>query len=298
MGWRKAALWASAALLAVSLLSLAVRTLNFGIDFTGGVLLEVDYGAPIELEEVRTALAEEGYPTALVQGFGTPSEVLIRLPPVEEGGEGAQVANQLLQSLRQDHPEVQLRRTEFVGPQVGEDLTEQGGLAMLFALIMVFGYIMVRFQWKFAAGAIAALVHDVLITLGFFSVTGFTFDLNVLAALLAVIGYSLNDTIVIYDRIRENFRTIRRGTPMQIINTSVNQTLARTLVTGVTTLLVLVALLVLGGETMTGFSVALIVGILVGTYSSIYVASTAALYLGVSPTDLIPPKREEVDAVP
>jgi preprotein translocase subunit SecF len=298
MGQRRMAIAISLVLILGSVFSLVTRGLNFGIDFTGGVLLEVHYEPPVGLEEVRAVLTQEGYEGAMVQTFGTPSDVLIRLPPAEEAAEGAALGNELLMTLRRHHDGVDLRRTEFVGPQVGEDLTEQGGLAMLFALIMIFGYIMVRFQWKFAAGSIAALVHDVIITFGFFSMTGITFDLNVVAAVLAVIGYSLNDTIVIYDRIRENFRAIRRGTAEKIINTSVNQTLARTLVTGVTTLMVLFAFLTLGGEAMAGFSIALIVGIIVGTYSSIYVASTAALALDVSPADLIPVKREEVDEMP
>jgi len=190
------------------------------------------------------------------------------------------------------------RRIEFVGPQIGEDLVENGGLAMLFVLLMVFGYIVLRFRWKFAVGAISALAHDVIITFGFFSIVGLEFDQSVLAAVLAVIGYSLNDTIVVYDRIRENFRLMRRGTAEAIVNTSINQTLSRTIITGVTTLLVLLALFLLGGETVEGFSIALIAGIIVGTYSSIYVASAAALFLDVSPMDLVPPKREEIDDLP
>jgi preprotein translocase subunit SecF len=302
MGWRNHALVLSTILIVLSLGSMFVRGLNLGIDFTGGVLLEVGYDNAVELESVRQGLAAQGYDNALVQNFGSPNDVLIRLPPVDdvdgEGEGGTDVGNQVLAALRADNASVTLRRVEFVGPQVGEDLTEQGGLAMLFALIMIFAYVMLRFRWKFAAGAIAALCHDVVITMGIFSVVGFDFDLTVLAAVLAVIGYSLNDTIVVYDRIRENFRLIRRGTAEEIINTSINQTLARTIITGLTTLLVLVALLFLGGQTVFGFSVALIIGILVGTYSSIYIASAAALLLDVSPTDLIPPKREEIDDLP
>jgi preprotein translocase subunit SecF len=298
MGPRRVAVGVSAVLIIASFVLLGVRGLNFGIDFTSGLLLEVGYDRAVELEDVRAALAEQGYANAVVQSFGTASEVLIRLPPVEDEAAGADVADRVLGALRSSDSSVELRRREFVGPQVGEDLAEQGGLAMLFALIMIFGYVMMRFRWKFAAGAIAALVHDVIITVGFFSATGLGFDLPVLAAMLAVIGYSLNDTIVVFDRIRENFRAIRRGTAEQIINASINQTLSRTIITGVTTLLVLAGLATLGGEAVYGFSVALIVGILVGTYSSIYVASAAALYLDVSPTDLIPPKREEVDSLP
>ena len=235
---------------------------------------------------------------ALVQNFGTASDVLIRLPPVADSEAGETLGNELLTALRAEDPSVELLRTEFVGPQVGEDLTEQGGLAMLIALIMIFIYIMLRFRWKFAAGAIAALVHDVIITVGFFSVLGISFDLTVLAAVLAVIGYSLNDTIVVYDRIRENFREMRRKDAVEIVNGSINQTLSRTIITALTTLLVLIGLLFLGGQAVGGFAEALIVGIVVGTYSSIYIASAAALALQVSPTDLLPPKREEIDALP
>lgn len=298
MGPRRLATGISAVLIVATFASLAFRSLNFGIEFTGGVLLEVGYETAVDLENVRGILAEEGYANPSVQFFGSATDVLIRLPPVEDVEAGASIGEQAFVALQARDPTVELRRVEFVGPQVGEDLREQGGLAMLFALIMIFTYIMLRFRWKFAAGAIAALVHDVLITVGFFSVTGLTFDLTVLAALLAVIGYSLNDTIVIFDRIRENFRLIRRGSAVDIVNTSINQTLARTVITGITTLIVLVALLLLGGETVYGFSVALIAGVLIGTYSSIYVASSAALALDVSPTDLIPPKREEVDEMP
>ena len=298
MGPRRLATGISAVLIVVTFASLAFRSLNFGIEFTGGVLLEVGYETSVDLETVRGVLAEEGYANPSVQFFGSSTDVLIRLPPVEDVEEGASIGEQAFVALQARDPTVELRRVEFVGPQVGEDLREQGGLAMLFALIMIFTYIMLRFRWKFAAGAIAALVHDVLITVGFFSITGLTFDLTVLAALLAVIGYSLNDTIVIFDRIRENFRLIRRGSAVEIVNTSINQTLARTVITGITTLIVLVALLLLGGETVYGFSVALIAGVLIGTYSSIYVASSAALALDVSPADLIPPKREEADEMP
>ncbi len=298
MGPRRLATGISAVLIVATFASLAFRSLNFGIEFTGGVLLEVGYETSVDLENVRGVLAEEGYANPSVQFFGSSTDVLIRLPPVEDVEDGASIGEQAFVALQARDPAVELRRVEFVGPQVGEDLREQGGLAMLFALIMIFTYIMLRFRWKFAAGAIAALVHDVLITVGFFSITGLTFDLTVLAALLAVIGYSLNDTIVIFDRIRENFRLIRRGSAVEIVNTSINQTLARTVITGITTLIVLVALLLLGGETVYGFSVALIAGVLIGTYSSIYVASSAALALDVSPADLIPPKREEADETP
>ncbi len=298
MGRRRAATWISAILIVVSVVSLFTRGLNFGIDFTGGVLLEVGYPAAVDLEEVRATLSEYGFTEALVQNFGSASDVLVRLPPVDDPEEGAPLGNEVLAALRTENPGVQLRQLEFVGPQVGEELTEQGGLAMLFALIMIFAYVMIRFRWKFAAGAIAALVHDVIITIGFFSVTGLSFDLTVLAAVLAVIGYSLNDTIVVFDRIRENFRLVRRGTAEEIVNTSINQTLARTLITGITTLLVLLAFLFLGGPAVETFAIALIAGIIIGTYSSVYTASAAALALDVSPADLIPVKREDVDELP
>jgi len=298
MGHRRLAMIISAVVLTASLGSILARGLNLGIDFTGGVLLEVSYSDSVDLEAVRAALASAGYENALVQNFGSANDVLIRLPPVEDAEEGASLGAEAFAALQAQDPSAERRSNVFVGPQVGEDLTEQGGLAMLFALIMIFVYIMMRFLWKFAAGAIAALVHDVVITVGFFSVVNLGFDLSVLAAVLAVIGYSLNDTIVVYDRIRENFRVMRRGTAEEIINTSINQTLARTLITGITTLLVLLALYFLGGETVRGFSIALIVGVVVGTYSSIYVASAAALVLNVSPTDLIPPKREAIDDMP
>lgn len=299
MRWRFHALVATGVLMVLSVVEIGVQGLNLGVDFTGGLLLEVGYENAVELESVRGVLADQGYSNALVQNFGSPNDVLIRLPPPEdENATSASLGNEVLAALRAQDSTVDLRRVEEVGRQVGDDLTEQGGLAMLFALIMIFGYVMLRFRWKFAAGAIAALVHDVVITVGIFSLVGFDFDLSVLAAVLAVIGYSLNDTIVVFDRIRENFRLIRRGSAQEIVNTSINQTLARTLITGITTLLVLVALLLLGGQAVFGFSVALIIGILVGTYSSIYVASAAALMLDVSPTDLIPVKREEVDDLP
>jgi preprotein translocase subunit SecF len=317
MGRRRLALAFSATLIALSLASLVFRGLNFGLDFTGGVLLEVDYGRPAVLEDVRSALTEAGYTDALVQNFGTASDVLIRLPPVDGGATldgagaapaggdgsaaeepGADVGQAVLSALRTRNPDVNLLRTEFVGPQVGADLREQGSLAMLFTLIMIFGYVMLRFRWKFAAGAIAALVHDVMITVGFFSIFQLNVDLSVLAAVLAVIGYSLNDTIVVYDRIRENFRAIRRGGAVEIVNTSINQTLSRTIITALTTLFVLFALLVLGGEAIAGFSIALIVGIVIGTYSSVYIASALALVLEVTPADLMPTKREEVDEMP
>ena len=294
LGRRRAALYVSAGLLAISILSLAVRGLDFGIDFTGGTLIEVGYAEPVELDPIRGALDAAGYGEAAVQHFGTVRDVLVRLAPREELSR-AELSSQVLRVLQEESGAVDLRRVEFVGPQVGEELTEDGGLAMLIALFGILVYVWLRFEYRFALGAIAALVHDVLITLGFFSVLGLEFDLTVLAAVLAVIGYSLNDTIVVFDRVRENFRRVRRGSTEEVMNRSLNQTLSRTLMTSLTTLLVLVALFVLGGELIRGFSTALIVGVFIGTYSSIYVASVSALALGVSRVDLLPVKKEGVD---
>jgi len=297
MAGRRVAVAISAAAILISLGSIGVRGLNLGIDFTGGLLVEAGYAGTADLAKIRSVLAEEGYETPLVQNFGTASDVLIRLPPEEEQDGGA-IRDRLLSVLAADDPSVELRRVEFVDGQVGDDLTEQGGLAMLIALILIFIYVMLRFRWKFAAGTITALVHDVIIVVGFFSIFGFGFDLTVLAAVLATIGYSLNDTIVVFDRIRENFRLMRRGSAEEIINNSINQMLGRTIITSMTTLLVLASLYFLGGESVSGFALALIVGVLVGTYSSIYIASASALALDVSPVDLLPPKREEIDSLP
>jgi preprotein translocase subunit SecF len=300
MGQRRAAMAISALLLLVSVASLAVRGLQLGIDFTGGTLIEVGYQEPANIDAVRQTLSDGGFADAVTQHFGTSRDVLVRVAP-REGASQAQVGNEVLLVLRSaDAAEVDLRRVEFVGPQVGEELTEDGGLAMLIALGAIFIYVMFRFEWKFSAGAVAALFHDVLITLGVFSLFGLEFDLTVLAAVLAVIGYSLNDTIVVFDRIRENFRRMRRATSIEIINTSLNQTLSRTLMTSLTTLLVLTALFMVGGELIHGFAIALIVGVVVGTYSSMYVASATTLSLGISQADLMPVEKEgaEVDERP
>ena len=291
MSKRRIAMVFSAILLAISLFALITRGLNFGIDFTGGTLIEVGYPQAVELEPIRNALATNGFDGAQVQHFGSSRDVLVRIAPQAEK-ESAQLSEEALAGLRQQNAGVEMRRIEFVGPQVGKELTEQGALAMIYALIGILIYIMVRFQWRFAPGAVIALVHDVLIVLGFFAVFQFDFDLTVLAALLAVIGYSLNDTIVVFDRIRENFRKMRKGTPVDIVNTSLNQTISRTLMTSITTLLVLISLFVFGGEVIHAFSLALILGVVVGTYSSIYVASTATLALGVTKADLMQTKVE------
>ena len=291
MGKRRLAIILSVVLLAISLSALISKGLNFGIDFTGGTLIEVGYPESVELEPIRTALADAGFDSAQVQHFGSSRDVLVRIAP-QADKESAQLSEEALTGLRQLNAAVEMRRIEFVGPQVGEELTEQGALAMIYALIGILIYIMVRFQWRFAPGAVIALVHDVLIIIGIFALFQFDFDLTVLAALLAVIGYSLNDTIVVFDRIRENFRKIRKGTSVDIVNTSLNQTISRTLMTSITTLLVLVSLFVFGGEVIHSFALALILGVVVGTYSSIYVASTATLALGVTKADLMPAKVE------
>ena len=288
----------SALLVLTSLFSLATRGLEFGIDFTGGILLEVGYQEKANLDEIRGNLSNAGYANAQVQRFGAENVVLVRLPPLE--GDIDQIRSRLQQTLQSGDETTALRRVEFVSPQVGKELAESGALAMIVALLLIFLYVMVRFQWKFSLGAVAALAHDSIITVGFFSVFGFPFDLTVVAAVLAVIGYSLNDTVVVFDRIRENFFALRGREAEESMNISLNETLARTLITGMTTLLVLVALLTLGGESIAPFSIALIVGIVIGTYSSIYTASAIALVLNVHAQDLIEPIKDKslIDDLP
>ena len=290
-GRRKVALAISLVLVIVSIASLSTRGLDFGIDFTGGVLLEVGYEQPANLEEIRNDLANAGFVDAQVQLFGRDTDVLVRLPPQPEDS-AAGVREQLQATLEAGGQNIELRRMETVSAQVGSELAERGALAMVVALLLIFVYVMIRFQWKFSAGAVAALAHDAIVTVGFFSVFQLPFDLTVVAAVLAVIGYSLNDTVVAFDRIRENFFALRGVSAEEAMNISINEMLARTLITGLTTLLVLVALLVLGGESIAPFSIALIVGIIVGTYSSIYTASATALVLEVSPQDLIEPIKD------
>ena len=289
MGPRKLCAAFSITLILASLISLAVQQLNWGLDFTGGTLVEVNYSDTADLNAIRNTLANEGYEGATVVSFGTDRDVLIRLPHGYADTEGPALLAKLQAAF---DGTVELRRIEFVGPQVGDELREQGGLALLLALGLVMLYISFRFQFKFAVGAVVALAHDVIITLGFFSITRMEFDLTVLAALMAVIGYSINDTIVVFDRIRENFRKIRRTEPVELINISLTETLDRTMFTSLTTLLVLVSLAIFGGEMINGFAMALIVGITIGTYSSIYVASNLLLLMKVNKEDLVIPVKE------
>jgi len=291
MGKRRYAVILSSLVVVAAIAAMVTRGFNFGIDFTGGTLIEVGYPQGVDLSDVRAVLVDGGYADAQAQHFGTSRDVLVRIAPRDDMG-NARLSEVVLGALRKGDPGVEMRRVEFVGPQVGEELTEQGGLAMIYALIGILIYIVVRFNFRFAPGAVIALVHDVLIVMGIFSIWQIQFDLTVLAALLAVIGYSLNDTIVVFDRIRENFRKMRKGTPQEIINTSINQTLSRTLMTSLTTLVVLISLFIFGGEVIHSFAIALILGVLVGTYSSVYVASTAALVLGITKADLMPVKKE------
>jgi preprotein translocase subunit SecF len=289
MGKRKIAVALSAFLLIASIGSLAFNGLQLGLDFTGGTLVEVEYAQAPNLEEVRQQLNAAGYEKLVVQNFGADTSVLVRLSQGFNDKVGAEVASALAES----GASLELKRAEFVGAQVGEELREQGGLGLLLALGIVMLYVAVRFQFKFSVGAVGALIHDVIIVLGMFSILHWDFDLTVLAALLAVIGYSLNDTIVVSDRIRENFRLIRKASPVEVINISLTQTLSRTVVTSLTTILVLLALYIVGGEMINGFAKALLIGVVVGTYSSIYVASNVLLALGITKEDLIAPIPEE-----
>ncbi|MBL1278556.1 MAG: protein translocase subunit SecF [Ectothiorhodospiraceae bacterium] len=295
MSKRKVTMLLSAVLILISVGSLATRGLNFGLDFTGGTLIELGYSHPVDLTIVRSTLETSGFPEAVAQHFGTARDILIRIAP-REGKSDADISSTVMSALRNvDDGEVTMRRVEFVGPQVGDELANDGGLAMIYALICILIYVGFRFEYRFAIGSVAALVHDVLITLGVFSLFQLDFDLTVLASILAVIGYSLNDTIVVFDRIRENFRKMRKGSSVDIVNASLNQTLSRTIMTSITTLLVLMALFIVGGELIHGFATALIIGVVVGTYSSIYVASSSALSMGISKEDLMPVEKEGDD---
>ena len=296
MGKRKYALVLSAALLVTALLSLGSNGLNMGLDFTGGSLLEVGFTEEVDPEEVRNFLQGAGFNNGTVQYFGTNRDLLIRMPPQPDANQSS-LGDEIFAALKSQYPEGELRQSNYVGPAVGDELTEDGGLALLTALIVVMIYILFRFTKQFSVGAVVALTHDVLVVLGLFSIFQWTFDLTVLAALLAVIGYSLNDTIVVSDRIRENFRKLRKSSPVETINQSLNQTLGRTLVTSLTTLFVLLALLFTGGEVIRGFALALSIGVMVGTYSSIYVAATMLLAMNISRQDLLVPEPDD-DANP
>ena len=292
---RKYALVFSALLLTVSIISLGLQGLKLGIDFTGGTLIEVGYQQTADLEDIRTKLVSANFTGTNVQYFGSDTEVLIHLEP--QSISSAKLSTSIIQMLGEG---IDVRRVEFVGPKVGEELTNDGGLALLYALIGILIYVAFRFEYRFALGSITALIHDVIITLGVFSILQIEFNLTVLAAILAVIGYSLNDTIVVFDRIRENFLSTRHIEPVPIVNDALNQTLARTLMTSLTTLLVLLALFYLGGEVIHSFAGALIIGVVIGTYSSIFVASSMILVLGISKEDMLPSEKEkkEIDARP
>ena len=292
---RKYAMIFSALLLIVSIISLGLQGLKLGIDFTGGTLIEVGYQQTADLQDIRTKLASANYTGTNVQYFGSDTEVLIQLEP--QATSSAKLSSSIIQMLGDG---IDIRRVEFVGPKVGEELTNDGGLALLYALIGILIYVAFRFEYRFALGSITALIHDVIITLGVFSILQIEFDLTVLAAILAVIGYSLNDTIVVFDRIRENFLSTRHTEPLPIVNDALNQTLARTLMTSFTPLLVLLALFYLGGEVIHSFAGALIIGVIIGTYSSIFVASSMILALGISKEDMLPSEKEkkEIDARP
>lgn len=316
IGRRRVPIAISVVLLIGTFFLLFTRGLNFGLDFTGGTLVELSYQEPVEVASVRKQLADAGMADTVVQHFGTSRDVMVRIP-IRKETDSATLSNEVVTILRntvgekmvQSRPgkaqqcsssnatgindcQLQVRRVEFVGPQVGEELTEQGGLALLYTLIAILIYVMIRFEWRFAIGAIVAIAHDVLLTFGFFSLMQLEFSLSVLAAMLAVLGYSLNDTIVVFDRIRENFRRMRKGSNIEVMNTAINQTLSRTIITSATTMLTVLSLFFFGGEIIHGFSIALIVGIIVGTYSSIYIATPAVLAMGVSRDDLMPVKKE------
>jgi len=296
MGVRNIAFAITMALTLLAFFSMWQKGLNYGLDFTGGTLIELTYEKPANLQQVRDQLVEAGYHEAVVQNFGATTDLLVRM-----AGEDPQLGTEVANALRAaggDNPAT-VKRVEFVGPQVGEELRDQGGLGMLLALGGVLIYLAFRFQWKFAVGAIISLVHDVIVTVGILSFFQITFDLTVLAAVLAIIGYSLNDTIVVFDRVRENFRVMRKASLIENINVSTTQTLLRTIATSVSTLLALAALLFFGGDNLFGFSIALFIGVMAGTYSSIYIANVVLIWLNLSSEDLIPPATtEKVDDRP
>ena len=291
IGMTKPAMFFSIALIVASIVALFVNGLNFGIDFTGGTVIEIGYKESADVDKIRKTLAKANY-DASVQHFGTAKDVLIRLAP-QEGQDKSKVSDAVFKILQQQNPDITLRRVEFVGPQIGDELRDQGGTAMLLALAGILIYVTLRFEFRFSVGAIIALVHDVIITVGFFAITQIEFDLTILAAILAIIGYSLNDTIVVFDRVRENFLKLRKTGPEESINISINQTLSRTIVTSLTTLLVLIALFYFGGKVIHGFSLAMIIGVVIGTYSSIFVASSSLLMMGVTREALLPPEKDD-----
>jgi preprotein translocase subunit SecF len=292
MSRRNFALIFSTVLIIVAITSLFTRGLNFGLDFTGGTLIEVGYPTAPNTTEVRENLASAGF-DSIVQTYGAATDIVVRIPPTGLDESSAELSTRVLAALSQGvEGEIEMRRVEFVGPQVGDELKEQGVLAVIYAMVGVFLYVMFRFQWRFSVGAVAALFHDVIITLGLISLVQIEFDLTVVAAILAVVGYSLNDTIVLFDRIRENFPRYRKRQPVEVVNSSINEVLSRTIMTSTTTLIVLFALFSFGGEIIHGFAFTLITGVLIGTYSSIYVASTALLQLGVSKYDLMEVEKE------
>ncbi|GAB6261636.1 protein translocase subunit SecF [Photobacterium sp. CCB-ST2H9] len=302
MRWSKLAFVLSAVMIIASIGVVVTKGMNWGLDFTGGTLIEVGFEQPADLGKIRTSLESAGFDDAIVQNFGTARDVMVRLQP-RDGVAGETLGNQVLDALRNGtHQNVEMRRIEFVGPNVGDELAEAGGLAILVSLICILLYVSIRFEWRLAAGAVLALAHDVIITIGIFSLMQIEVDLTIVAALLTVVGYSLNDTIVVFDRIRENFRKMRKGGPSEVMNNSITQTLSRTLITSGTTLFVVIALFLKGGTMIHGFATALLIGITVGTYSSIYVASALALKLGITREHLMPPKvekeGEEFDAMP
>jgi preprotein translocase subunit SecF len=293
----------SALLIFISIVSLLFRGLELGVDFTGGTVMELSYPSAVEPTEIKQTLIDQGYEDLTVQHFGSVEKILLRMAPQESKADlksnkedkNSKLSNTVLKTLQAKTPGVVMDRVEFVGPQIGEELREQGGLAMLYALFGILIYVALRFEFRFSVGAIFALVHDVVITLGFFAITRVEFDLTVLAAILAIIGYSLNDTIVVFDRIRENFRLFRKSDSQEVINSSINMTLSRTIVTSLTTLIVLTALFMMGGESVHAFALAMIVGVVVGTYSSIFVASSSLLMMGITKEALIPVEKDEED---
>ena len=297
MGVRNVAFGVTVLLTVLALFSMFHKGLNYGLDFTGGTLIELTYEKPADVTLVRNELVKAGYHEAIVQSFGATTDLLVRMP-----GEDPQLGHQVAEALQKvggDNP-ASVKRVEFVGPQVGEELRDQGGLGMLMALVGIMIYLAFRFQWKFGVGAIVSLIHDVIVTVGILAYFQITFDLTVLAAVLAIIGYSLNDTIVVFDRVRENFRVLRKATLIENINISTTQTLLRTMATSISTLLAIAALMIFGGDNLWGFSLALFIGVLAGTYSSIYIANVVLIWLNLNSEDLIPPAAtgKEVDDRP